>query len=64
MESPDQEKNETGTPSVSRPEGFNDQLIQAYRAELERLQEADSEERNGLYVQALELGIDIIRGDV
>lgn len=64
MESPNQENSESRVSSVGRSDGFNDQLIQAYRAELERLQEADSEERNGLYVQALELGIDIIRGDV
>lgn len=63
MESPKQSEN-TNAVSARQTDGCNEQLIQAYRAELERLKEADSEERSGLYVQALELGVDIIRGDV
>ncbi len=44
-------------------EGFNKQFILAYRAELDRLQQADSDERSNLYDRALKIGIDIIRGD-
>jgi hypothetical protein len=41
----------------------NTQLIEAYKNEIIRLKEADSEERADLYDRARELGIEIIAGE-
>lgn len=50
-------------PGVIPGDSPNDQLIQAFKAEIDHLREGDSAERSELYSRAAELGIKIIRGD-
>ena len=50
--------------SVSTPDKIHGQISEAFKAELARMQEADSPERAELYKKAARLGIAIISGEV
>ncbi len=52
-----------GSPPVAMGE-VNQPLIEAYKAELERLREGDSSERAAIYKRASELGIKLIKGEI
>jgi len=49
--------------SFNTPDKINEQFTEAFKAELARMQEADSSERSELYRKAVELGIAIITGE-
>ncbi len=46
------------------PDDVNQDLVHAYKAELDRLREADSPERGAIYEKALKMGTNIIKGDI
>jgi DNA repair exonuclease SbcCD nuclease subunit len=58
-----QERSQPYSP-LPGPGEVNEELIGAYKAELERLRDADSPERVAIYDRARELGMKIIKGDI
>jgi len=59
-----EDKNSTKRPvSIHTPDKINEQFIEAFKAELTRMKDADSPERSELYRKAAELGITIITGE-